>query len=228
MSPGQKITAHTLLLTALAAGFLVTYQLGRGQAPPLVAEATITSTNSALGAKVLVHVAGAVRQPGMYRLAAGARVADALAAAGGRRDDARLDDLNLAARVSDGLRLYVPVKGERREQVVVTTEDVYVRDAPRQAAGPIVPSSKELLNAGRVTHSAPRSQRKEPPRAKVNLNRASSGELQALPGIGPAMAARIIAFRETVARFDSTEDLQKVKGIGPKTYEKLAPYITAP
>lgn len=227
-SPGQRIAAYTLVLTVACASLLALFQLGRQQAPALASAPAVTAGNAGLGATVLVHVAGAVKQPGMYRLAAGARVSDALTAAGGSSAGARLDDLNLAAHLKDGLRLYVPYKDERREQVVVTTQDVFVHDPPRQAAGPVVPSSRELLNAGKLTNAPPRSQRKELPKAKVNLNRATSSELQTLPGIGPAMAARIIAFRETVAHFQSTTDLQKVKGIGPKTFEKLAPYIAAP
>ncbi|MBI5831294.1 MAG: helix-hairpin-helix domain-containing protein [Armatimonadetes bacterium] len=229
LTSSQRIVALTLALTIACAGPLALYQLGRRHAPALASDATATGSASPVaGARVLVHVAGAVKQPGMYRLAAGARVSDALAAAGGRLENARLDDLNLAARVKDGLRLYVPTNDERREQVVVATEDVYVHDPPRQAAGPLVPSSKDLLNAGKLTNPPARSERKEPPRGRVNLNTASTSELQTLPGIGPAMAARILAYRETVAHFRTPEDLQQVRGIGPKTYEKLKPYITAP
>ena len=229
LTSGQRIAALTLLLTIVGAGLLAVYELGARHTPPLASAPMATASgNAALGAKVLVHVAGAVKQPGIYRLAASARVADALTAAGGQRPDARLNDLNLAARVKDGLRLYVPSNDERREQVVVATEDVYIHDPPRQAAGPLVPSSKELLNAGKLTGSSSRSERKEAPRGRVNLNTASSSELQTLPNIGPAMAARIIAYRETVAKFKSPEDIQSVRGIGEKTFEKLKPYIAAP
>lgn len=135
---------------------------------------------------VLVHVAGAVTRPGLYRLAAGARVADALGAAGGATTDAALDGLNLARVLEDG------------EQLVVAGSDAAVPGAA--VAG--------VRADGRV-----------------DLNRAGQAELDALPGIGPVLAARIVAYREAHGGFRSVRDLRRVQGIGEKLYRSLAELV---
>jgi competence protein ComEA len=126
----------------------------------------------------LVDVAGAVRRPGVYRLRPGARVRDAIRAAGGARRGALLAAVNLAERVSDG-------------------EQVLVPDASgAAAAGPGAP--------------APSAQP-----AIVHLNSATPDQLDALDGIGPALAARIVAYRTQHGGFRSVAELADVSGIGP-------------
>ena len=135
---------------------------------------------------ITVHVAGRVKKPGVYRLACGSRVVDAIQSAGGPASDADLDRLNLAKVLRDGERIEVP---------------------SRAAATPVV--SGALPTTGTT----------------VNINTASAAELQSLPGIGPALAQRIIRFRTRNGQFNEPEDLLKVKGIGVKTFERLRPYI---
>jgi competence protein ComEA len=132
---------------------------------------------------VVVHVAGAVRAPGVYTLDDTARVIDALAAAGGAAPDADVDQLNLAALVVDGLQIRVPVVGE-----------VLPAPVDGAATGP------------------------------VDLNRASAAELETLPGVGPAIAAAIVAFRDETGPFRTVDDLLEVPGIGPA---KLAGLLDA-
>ncbi|NUP99317.1 MAG: helix-hairpin-helix domain-containing protein, partial [Armatimonadetes bacterium] len=208
----------TLVVTVPYATFLL------GRRAPNVAEAAVFEP-SPLPAQVdsepvlRIHLAGAVKRPGVYRLELDCRVVDALERAGGATPGARLDDLNLAARLTDGMRLYVP--GPRdgpADEVVVVTEEVYIHAPPaersaEQPEGP-PPPRETYLTQGKP---APTSQRKAPPRRPVNLNRAALAELQTLPGIGPAMATRIIAWRATHGRFARPEDLLEVKGIGEKT-----------
>ncbi|HHO58351.1 ComEA family DNA-binding protein [Oceanithermus desulfurans] len=128
----------------------------------------------------VVAVTGAVRRPGVYALEPGARVADALAAAGGATPEADLDALDLALPIADGESLRVPARGEAA------------------AAAPGVP------------------------RPRVSVNRASAEELESVPGIGPALARRIVAWRP----FRTLDELVRVPGIGPRTLERLRPYLT--
>lgn len=142
---------------------------------------------------IVVDVAGAVASPGVVELKDGARVADALDAAGGLAEDADLTSVNRAARLTDGQRVYVPRVGEQ----VAPVEG----DGSAGAAGEGAQST--------ATGQA------------VNINDADLAELDALPGVGPATAQAIIDDREANGPFTAPEDLMRVSGIGEKKYEKL-------
>lgn len=151
-------------------------------ATPVVVEGVAVTTTAA---DVTVHVAGAVRQPGVVILALGARVADAIAAAGGPRPDANLDGLNLAAHVEDGERVLVPAAGGGADAVVLGAD----------------------------------------PDPRVDLNAATARELEALPGIGPVLAQRIVSWREQHGPFREPGDLRAVPGIGERTFQSLAELV---
>lgn len=129
--------------------------------------------------EIVVHVAGAVTTPGVYRLAADARVVDAIDAAGGANAAADMSRVNLAAPLADGQQVYVVAVGE---------------DPPPALGG-----------AGPPTESGP---------AVVDINRATAAELEALPGIGPALAAAIVGHRDEHGPFVAVESLLDVSGIG--------------
>lgn len=138
----------------------------------------------------VVHVAGAVRRPGVYRLPAGARVQDAVRRAGGARRGADVNAINLAAKVVDG------------QQVVVQSRGAAVGAATAPAAdGGVAGGSPAAGAAG------------GPP---ISLNSATADQLDTLEGIGPATAAKIIAWRTQHGGFRSVADLGQVPGIGPK------------
>ena len=171
---------------------------------------------------ILVGVAGAVARPGLYWLPEGATVADALRAAGGTRADADLSRLNLSQRVYNNQMVNVlsrPRPPEYRPPAGVITRRVSParikrpggqRTATRRAKSPARGSAPSAL----------------PPGWRININTASAAELERLPGIGPALARRIIQFRSYHGPFHSLQDLQAVKGIGPKKAAQIAPYIT--
>ncbi len=140
---------------------------------------------------VVLHVFGAVSQPGIVELPLGARVVDAIAAAGGPSDDADLAGVNLARVVVDGEQLRVPRVGE----VPVTA--------------PMAPGGAGVAGDGRV-----------------NLNTADAAALETLPGVGPAIAARIIAWRDENGPFRSVDELTAVSGIGEKTLAGLRDQAT--
>lgn len=222
-----------LALLCGVAGVAVLYSQSRlravAAAPAVVAPPPPVKATPAVEGPLLVHVAGAVKQPGLYRLAAEARVADALQAAGGAAPDARLDDLNLAAHLRDGMRLSVPSRhGGPPDKVVVVTEDVWVHDPPKVTSDgrdAAAPETEVVGGLQAKTSHGGSSRKKQPPSQPLDLNRATLEQLRQLPGIGPKSAARIVAYRAVEGRFHRPEDLLNVKGIGPKSFERLRPYL---
>ncbi len=153
-----------------------------------------------------VHVVGAVRSPGVVCLPAGSRMADAIAAAGGLLSNAQPRGVNLARIIVDG------------EQVVVPTQDEW------EAAG------GAAAGAGGAAGAGPASGSPAGPAAgaKIDLNTAGAEQLDALPGVGPSTAAKIVADREANGPFTAPEDLMRVSGIGPKKFEALKDFLLVP
>lgn len=182
--------ALLLLLAGAAALVLAGRFLPSSPAPaPELAPAVSVSSGGSYAppgerrGPVFVHVVGAVRHPGVYRLAAGSRTRDAVRRAGGAGPRADLASLNLAALLADGEQVRVP----RR------TPPGAVAVAPATAA----------------------------PDAIVHLNGATTDQLDALEGIGPALAERIVAYRVAHGGFGSVDELDQVSGIGPARLEAL-------
>lgn len=194
-----RVRIGALLAIALLAG-LVWYQLGaRGAPSPSAARAPSASIATSVpavpssaerDAPVTVHVAGAVVRPGVVRVPGGARVVDAIDAAGGGQPDADLDRLNLAAKVVDGQRVAVARIGQAAPV-----------EAGVAAAAGAAPGAAE---------SGP-----------LNLNTATAEQLEELPGIGPTLAAAILAEREERGGFDAVTELQDVRGIGELRYADI-------
>lgn len=129
--------------------------------------------------QIVVDIKGDVQTPGLVTLPAGARVADAIAAAGGVTPNADVTGVNLAERLSDGQMIFIG-----------NAQSMQLSSDPR-----------------------------------INLNLATESDLDSLPGVGPVMAGRIIAWRESNQRFHSIEELQEVPGIGPKVFANLKPLV---
>jgi competence protein ComEA len=150
------------------------------EAPMVIAEgAAVAGIDPVLSETVVVHVVGAVRKPGLVELPTGSRVADAVDAAGGVRNDKALASVNLARTLVDG------------EQVILD---------PQGAA-----SSGGSGAAGGL----------------LSINQASASEFEALPGIGPVLAQRIVDWRTTNGSFRSIDDLGEVSGIGDSIMKQI-------
>ena len=145
----------------------------------------------------MVHVTGAVVSPGVVHLPAGSRVTDALTAAGGPSADADTSQINLARPLADGEQVRVPRAGE----------DASAWDARAPTAATGSPGAS-------------------PGQGQVNINTADAGELERLPGIGPALAQRIVDYRREHGRFGAVEDLTDVPGIGPAKLRALKEVAT--
>ncbi|MCS6554072.1 ComEA family DNA-binding protein [Curtobacterium flaccumfaciens] len=183
---------------------------GAASGPSPSAGASAGAAPSAPGAgRVVVHVLGAVRRSGVVELPASSRVGDALERAGGATDDADLDRLNLARVLTDGERLYVPRVGQ--QEVPEALGPV----ADGAAAGPTAAAGAGAGSGGGAAGTGGEES------AVVDLNTADQAVLETLPGIGPGLAGRIIAWRDEHGRFTAVEDLLDVSGIGDVRFAEL-------
>ncbi len=172
--------------------------------------------------EVVVSVVGLVRRPGLVRLPADSRVADALDAAGGARDGADTVSLNLAQSLRDGDQVLVGRRG--RDQVrsaVVASGGGGAPGASKDRA-----SNHGASNHGGSSETGGTSGAGGSGAALVNLNTATEAELDALPGVGPVTATSILAWRKSNGRFSSVDQLADVDGIGPSKLAKLRDLVT--
>ena len=153
--------------------------------------------------EVLVDVVGKVKKPGVVRLEASARVQDAIKAAGGALPGTDLSGLNLARRLSDGEQLRVGIE---------ESSGAGAEAAGVGAAG----SSGQSADEGGVAAAGG---------GKISINEASKQQLEQLPGVGEALAQRIVDYRQTQGHFQTLEDLRNVSGIGEKKYAALSGMI---
>ena len=205
-----------LVTAALVLGIRVAWARSSAQPQPVAATAhgppgglvsrTVPAAFASAGAAglptaagvLLVHVVGQVRRPGVVRLPPGARVLDAVQAAGGATSSADLDHLNLARLVADGEQIVVPKPGE----------SILTGGVP--GAGGTGTGSSGLGSAGGL----------------IDLNTADAATLDSLPGVGPVLAQRILDWRTQHGRFSSVDELGEVTGIGDKILAQISPKVT--
>lgn len=190
LSPGQRRLLVAVVAVAALLVLVVPRVLRHGSPAPVPPPLRVAPTHAAGagsgpggGAPLVVDVAGAVRRPGLYHLARGTRIADAIALAGGVTRRADRDAVNLAAPVADGEQIVVPARGAG------TT-------GASSGAGPS-------------------------PTAPLDLNTATLEQLDALPGIGPTTAQKILDYRQAHGSFHSVAELDAVPGIGQGRLEQL-------
>ena len=173
-----------------------------------IADSSFTEASS--DPVVVVYVCGAVAESGVYELPSGARLDDAVKAAGGFGEEADRTYVNLAAPVTDGMKLYIP-----------TTQEV----AQANGSGNQVPGVGEgALDSYDIAADLSGGQASDS--GLVNINTATKEELTALSGIGAGCADRIIAYRNEKGPFKSIEDIMKVSGIKEKLFSKIKDQIT--
>lgn len=156
--------------------------------------------------KIIVHVSGAVQNEGVIELEKNSRIADAIEKAGGFREDAYTKDVNLAYKLEDGMKIYIPTMEEKENE----------------KANVIVESNIETENNN---NSYSNTDEGKNVNSKVNINTASKEELDTLPGIGPSTAEKIINYRKEKGKFKSIEEIKDVSGIGDSKYENIKDMI---
>lgn len=218
--PGRA-GAIALVAVGVIAVLITVFTVVRNQPAPVVSAKlpavekvssvkTSSSVSSQMNASaaatqpVVVSVVGLVHTPGLVTLTPGSRIADAVQAAGGLMNGADTIGLNMARQVADG------------EQIVVGLAPL--------AGQPTVLGSSVILGSDNASKPGPATLSATPKPAgpqRIDLNMATAQQLDALPGVGPVMAAAIVAWREANGRFSSVDQLAKVEGIGPARLEKL-------
>lgn len=205
LSPRERASVVIFLsLLLLGAGLWAGRTWGEDPEQLVVEEPKVENIQEKMEPEqIYVHVCGQVKKPGVYQLPGNSRVFQAIEKAGGPGEKADLEFLNLAQELTDGSKIYLPGKGEAplAQKLAGSVAESPAAQQPRAAA------PKKTLTG------------------KINLNTANSTQLQLLPGVGPAIASRILSHRQSIGRFTSIEQLLDVSGIGPKTLEKLREHL---
>lgn len=214
----QAKVKKLIFITVLLTGCIITSLISTNdKAKALPGDSSLQSAQGAVTSKaaqaktVRVQVSGTVLEPGIYDLPANCRVEEAIAAAGGLTENADSERVNLVRKVRDGMQIRVPVQKAAR------TSRTQRKNA-QATAGYSASSTKKV--GGTKAGSGRNSNMMQ----SVRINSASAGELQQLPGIGPALAQRIVETRNS-GRFTSVDDLLRVPGIGKAKLAKLRDYV---
>ncbi|MDF2682506.1 MAG: hypothetical protein K0R47_3696 [Brevibacillus sp.] len=163
---------------------------------------TRTKDKEEIPPPLFVDVKGHVKQPGLYQFDTGMRIADAIAKAGGAKPDADLEQINLAAPLTDGTAIVIPAKGDSQ--------------ATQSTLTGLSPAS---YKPGNGSLSAPATN------DSININSATIEQLMSLPGIGEARAKAILRYREEKGRFRSPDELKEIEGIGDKMYDRIKDHL---
>ncbi len=151
---------------------------------------------------IFVHVSGAVNNEGIVELKVDSRVSDAIEKAGGVKEDAYTEEINLAYKLEDGMKIHIPTRQEKQQstntQVIITSSGVVENEEQKQ----------------------------ETKQKKININTATQTELETLSGIGSSTANKIITYRKEKGSFKKIEDIKNVSGIGEAKFNKIKDYIT--
>ena len=200
----EKITLILLLIVIIIGGGIILYKNMNSEDNFVINRASnITENNPATPIEipsVIVHISGAVRNPGVYQLRSTDRIVDAVKIAGGGTEEANLDLINLAALLKDGQKIIVPSKiyNENGEEI-----------------------NKNIDNNTEVMYSSSSGSIS----GKININTANATMLQTLPGIGPVLSERIIEYRNQNGFFGIIDDIKDVSGIAEKKFEGIKDLI---
>lgn len=214
----QAKSKKLIFITILLAGCIITSLISTNdKEKPLAGSSLLQSAQGAVTSKaaqtktVRVQVSGAVLEPGIYDVPASCRVEEAIAAAGGMTENADSERVNLVRKVRDGMQIRVPV-----QKAAQTNRTQRKNAQAKSGLGASTTKKSSSTRAGTEKNNSAVQ--------IVRINSASASELQQLPGIGPALAKRIVETRSG-GRFNSADDLLRVPGIGKAKLAKLRDYV---
>lgn len=162
--------------------------------------------------RIKVHITGAVNKEGLVELESESRLSDAIDKAGGLKENADLDKVNLASILEDGIKVYIPKIEDRNN-----TEN---KETSKQI------SSSDMLPSNSKNFETSKNTIKEKDTSKININTATQEELENLSGIGVSTAKKIVDYRKQFGRFKNIEEIKKVNGIGEAKFKKIKEFIT--
>ncbi|MCX6344677.1 MAG: helix-hairpin-helix domain-containing protein [Armatimonadetes bacterium] len=203
---------------ALGGGVTLREPSGSGQAGVITYDSDPIGGSSDSSGSVVVHVAGAVATPNVYTLPRGKRIIDAVKAAGGALPDADLQSLNLAEKLVDGSKIFVPSKSQAQPNA---TPQAYMPFNPTSET----PPTDNTTSESPTKKSSKSNKFKNPGDGVVSINSASIEELQRLPGVGPVTAQKIVDYRKQIGAYKRPDQLKEISGIGPKKFEKMQPFV---
>ena len=168
--------------------------------------------------KIIVHVSGAVNKEGIVELEENSRISDAIDKAEGLKENADTKNINLAFKLEDGMKIYIPTIGESREQ--------NKQNGQSQNQTLMDETSKYVTSSsGVVQEEQTNGQSEQKKNEKININTATQTQLETLPGIGPSTSLKIVNYREENGKFKNIEDIKDVSGIGDAKYENIKDLI---
>ncbi|MCL2859441.1 MAG: helix-hairpin-helix domain-containing protein [Oscillospiraceae bacterium] len=170
-----------------------------------VQQASSGDSTNEIGNKIFVHIAGEVQNPGVFEVDENSRIIDLINLAGGLTENGSIEDINLAYKVEDGQKIYIPSIEETKkakEEIEQNETEYITNSSGAKIEGPSVidDASKESI---------------------VNINTATQTELETLSGIGPSTAQKIIDYRNSNGKFKSIEDIKNVSGIGDVKFNTI-------
>ena len=168
--------------------------------------------------KIIVHVSGAVNKEGIVELEENSRISDAIDKAEGLKENADTKNINLAFKLEDGMKIYIPTIGESREQ--------NEQNGQSQNQTLMDETSKYVTSSsGVVQEEQTNGQSEQKKNEKININTATQTQLETLPGIGPSTSLKIVNYRKENGKFKNIEEIKEVSGIGDVKYENIKDLI---
>lgn len=152
--------------------------------------------------KIIIHITGSVQKEGIVELEENSRISDAIEAAGGLLSDANVQNVNLAYKIKDGQKIYIPSIYDEEENETISTQN---------GDNIIIEAKEEITQTDE--------------KQKININTATQTELETLPGIGPSTALKIIEYRKENGNFYNIDEIKDIPGIGEKKYEEIKDHI---
>lgn len=167
----------------------------------LISDNTATKDEEIEEEKIVVHITGEVKKPGVVKLKEGSRIEDIIEAAGGLTEKADISNVNLAYIVEDGVKIRIPSEDDEK-----TEDESYITEGSGKG---VIISNENQSSSNNI----------------VNINTATQTELEELPGIGPSISSRIVEYRNKNGKFKTIEDIKNVTGIGENKFEKIKEFI---